>query len=173
MPSISTVFSWNAASASSGFSLRSAGRRSTSTCSSRKVTVSSTGRSLTWVVTRTPPLATLLLPTDELLLDLLHRLAFPAAALASRGLVALHDGGGLLDLVLGRTRRDQGLAAARRLGVAARIVLVEAALDDLGHELVLVAVQDLDVLVLEAGLEQLVDQLLGDLGALDRGDNGC
>ena len=60
-----------------------------------------------------------------------------------------------------------------RLGVAASIVLAEAALDDLGHELVLVAVQDLDVLVLEAGLEQLVDELLRDLGALDRGDDGC
>ena len=76
-------------------------------------------------------------------------------------------------LAAGGTRGDHGLAAADRLGVAARIVLAEAALDDLGHELVLVALQDLDVLVLEAGLEQLVDQLLGDLGALDRGDDGC
>ena len=60
-----------------------------------------------------------------------------------------------------------------RLGVAAGIVLAEAALDDLGHERVLVAVQDLDVLVLEAGLEQLVDQLLRHLGAVDRGDHCC
>ena len=65
VPSISTVFSANAASASSGFSLRSAGRRSTSTCSSRKLTVFWTGRSLTLVVTRTPPLATLRLPTES------------------------------------------------------------------------------------------------------------
>ena len=65
------------------------------------------------------------------------------------------------------------LAAAHRLGVAAGIALAEAALDDLGHELVLVAVQDLDVLVLEAGLEQRVDELLRHLGAVDRGDDRC
>ena len=174
VPSISTVLSWNAASASSGFSLRSAGRRSTSTFSSRKVTVSSTGCSSTLVVTRTPPLRHLALADREFLLDLLHRLALLLRrALACAGLKSLHDGGSPLGLVLRRPRRDQALAAVDRLGVVASIILAEATLDDFGYELVLVARQDLDVLVLEAGLEQLVDELLSDLGALDGGDHCC
>ena len=136
------------------------------------MTVSSTGRSLTLVVTRTPPLATLRLPTESS--SSISCTVSPCSLEASPllGLVALHDGHGLLDLLVGRTRRDQGLAAASRLGVAAGVVLAEAALDDLGDDLLLVAFQDLDVLVLEAGLEQLVDQLLRDLGALDRADHG-
>ena len=72
-----------------------------------------------------------------------------------------------------RPRRDQALAAVCRYGVAAGVILAEATLLDLGHEFVLVAVQDLDVLVLEAGLEQLVDELLCHLGAFDRSDDRC
>src|SRR3954452_1090740 len=120
-----------------------------------------------------PAARDLALADRELLLDLLQRLALLVRALAGAGLVALHDGGGLPGLLRRGTGGDHGLAAARRFGVAARIVLAEAALDDLGHQRVLVAVQDLDVLVLEAGLDQLVDQLLGDLGTVDRGYDRC
>src|SRR3954452_19600761 len=66
----------------------------------------------------------LALADREFLLDLLHRLALPLRrALTGAGLVALHDGGGLLGLLRGGTGSDHGLAAAPRLGVAARIVL--------------------------------------------------
>ena len=65
------------------------------------------------------------------------------------------------------------LPRAYCLGIATRIVLVEAALDDDGNDLVLVALLGLDILVFEAGLEQFIDRLLGDLGALDRTDDGC
>src|SRR4051812_18123853 len=78
-----------------------------------------------------PAARDLALADRELLLDLLHHLALLLVrALAFGGLVALHDGGGLPGLLRGGTGGDHGLAAARRLGVAARIVLAEAALDD-------------------------------------------
>ena len=58
-------------------------------------------------------------------------------------------------------------------GVAASIILAEATLDDLGHDFVLVAREDLDILHLKSSFAQLVDELLSDLGALDGGDDGC
>jgi hypothetical protein len=59
------VFSLKAAFASSASRVRSAERRSVSTCSSRNVTVSSTGRSITLEMTRTPPVETLGLLTEN------------------------------------------------------------------------------------------------------------
>ena len=75
--------------------------------------------------------------------------------------------------VLGRhPAATSALAAAGGLGELARVVLAEAAGDDLAHELVLAALQDLDVPLREAGLDQLLDQLLRPLGVADRADNG-
>ena len=54
--------------------------------------------------------------------------------LALRGLEAVHDRGGLIGLVLGHQGGQQRLALLCGIGKAAGFVLVEAALDELGHE---------------------------------------
>jgi hypothetical protein len=79
--------------------------------------------------------------------------------------VALDDRHRLVDLPLGRGGEHQGLAAAGRLGVAAGVALVEAAPDDRGHDLLLGgALEHLDVLPAEPGLDELVHQGLRGLG---------
>jgi hypothetical protein len=87
----------------------------------------------------------LALADRELLLDLLNGLALPAGALGPGALVALDEVDGRVDLVLGGAGGDQGLAAAGGLGVAAGVVLGEAALDDRGQDLFLAALEQLDV----------------------------
>ena len=122
-----------------------------------------------------PAAQNLALADRDVLLDLGHaRLVVQLGAWFVRiALIALHDRSGFFRLAGRSTGGNHGLAAAYRLGVAASIILAEATLDDFGHDLVLVACQDLDILILEAGFDQLVDELLSDLGALDGGDDGC
>src|SRR3712207_2579984 len=116
----------------------------------------------------------LALADRELLLDHLHGLlaAGALAASALRSLVALHDRHGALSLRLGHTGGDQRLALAGGLGEAASILLAEAMLGDLAHELVGITLQDLDVPVLEALVEEGIDHLAGDLLVVKSADDG-
>ena len=116
----------------------------------------------------------LALADGELLLDHLHGLlgAGALAALALGSLEALHDRHGPLELLLGHAGGDQRLALAGGLGELASILLAEAMLGDLAHELVALAPQDLDVPVLEALAEEGIDHLAGDLLVVESADDG-
>src|SRR3954470_10025198 len=109
----------------------------------------------------------------QLLLDHPHALLTPGAPLPAvpAALVAVHDLDRPLDLRLRHLGGDQPLAAAGGRGELARVVPAEAAGDDLAHELVLAALQDHDVPLREAGLDELLDHPAGGL-AVERADDG-
>ena len=120
-------------------------------------------------------LSNLALGDGQLLLDLEDRLIGRARSLArliAGDLVALHDRQEAFDLVIGGTRRDQRLAAFDRLEVAARVTLVEATTDDLGHDRLMVAVKNLGIRALEARLDELGDERRAGLRVVDRADDG-
>src|SRR3954453_18582299 len=111
----------------------------------------------------------------ELLLDhrhgLLPGLAASPLLLAGR-LVAVHDRGGAVELLLGRLRGDQRLAAPDRFLEGPHVLLAEAPARDLGPGLVRVALDDRDVPALEAGLDQLVQAITHHVGGDDAREGG-
>jgi hypothetical protein len=170
VPIISTVFSSKAPSASSASSTRSASLRFAFTVSSFRVTVSSTGVSVVLEVTRAPPLADFDLATDNSssTIGTEPALLSPDCSPDSKRSMMLSA---CSASILGHAGEEQRLALVRRVRIGAGILLVEALLGERAHELLLVALEDLDVAVLEAFLTQGGDGFFSDLAVVVGADD--